>query len=621
MKRTWLLMVMVGLLASSAMAEKIKIEKLDDLPRHTYKIDQKIVDFLKDDAAIKKLATEVKANILADLETYDITDKSTLQGMYGDLGSIAIIEGDWARYLELVNKRIEIEDKEAAKHTTALVGRVIATAQLKGQENYDANLDKELRGMLANMPYEVVANNVKAQKGSAEMVAEALVIGGLEASLQPQLDKSNGEMTQDNATSLLSPFFALRYYIPKKEIFAAAFTDYINANAVEKPDIWADRNFDLEKGKKHKPVVLAVWDSGVDWNIFTPLGQMWTNEKEIPGNNKDDDNNGFVDDVHGVAFDLHSNKVTSLLFPIGNYEMKADEDQMRRWMKGLGDVQSAIESDEATEIKKHIASLKQDEVQAFIESIGLYGNYCHGTHVAGIAAAGNPYCRILAARLTFDHRMIPEKPTVEQAIKDAAALTETIEYFKTNNVRAVNMSWGGSLRGIEDALEQHNEGATPEARKELARKIYTIGDTAFKNAIVNAPNILFITSAGNSNTDNEFAEFYPSSYDLPNIISIGAVDQAGEETSFTSFGKVDVYGNGFEVMSYVPGGTQMKLNGTSMSSPQVLNLAGKLLTVKPDLTASQLRELIINGADDQKAGDRSVKLMNPKKSLELLERS
>jgi len=301
--------------------------------------------------------------------------------------------------------------------------------------------------------------------------------------------------------------------------------------------------------------------------------------------------------------------------------MIADEDQMRRWMKGLGDMQSNVASEEATQLKKHMSTLKQDEVQPFFEAIGLYGNYCHGTHVAGIAAAGNPYARLMAARLTFDHHIIPELPTVEQAIKDAAALTETIEYFKKNGVRAVNMSWGGSLRGIEDALETHNAGDSPEARKELARTIYTIGDTAFKAAILNAPDILFITSAGNSNADVTFEEFYPSSYNLPNIISIGAVDQAGEETSFTSFGKVDVYGNGFEVLSYVPGGTQMKLNGTSMSSPQVLNLVGKLLATKPDLTASQLRELIIKGADEQKAGDRTVKLMNPKKSLELVQGS
>ena len=91
-----------------------------------------------------------------------------------------------------------------------------------------------------------------------------------------------------------------------------------------------------------------------------------------------------------------------------------------------------------------------------------------------------------------------------------------------------------------------------------------------------------VTSAGNSDNDIQFDEFYPSSYDYPNLLTVGAVDLAGDETSFTSLGKVDVYGNGFEVDSYVPGGNRIPFNGTSMSSPQVVNLAGKLLAPDSD---------------------------------------
>ncbi|HUU02267.1 MAG TPA: S8 family serine peptidase [Myxococcota bacterium] len=225
---------------------------------------------------------------------------------------------------------------------------------------------------------------------------------------------------------------------------------------------------------------------------------------------------------------------------------------------------------------------------------------------------------MLAARLTFDYHMIPELPTIEQAEKDVRAADETIDYFKKNGVRVVNMSWGGSLRSVEDALEQHNAGGTPEERKALARKIYNIMHKGLFDAIKNAPDILFITSAGNANSDVVFEEFFPSSFDLPNMLSVGAVDQAGDETSFTSFGKVDIYGNGFEVMSYVPGGDELKLSGTSMSSPEVTNLAGKLLAKKPNLTVAQLRHLILDSADKKQAGERTVKLMNPKRSMEML---
>ena len=116
----------------------------------------------------------------------------------------------------------------------------------------------------------------------------------------------------------------------------------------------------------------------------------------------------------------------------------------------------------------------------------------------------------------------------------------------------------------------------------------------------------------------KFDEFYPSSYEFPNILSVGAVDSAGDETSFTSLGKVDVYANGFEVESYVPGGDRLRFSGTSMSSPQVTNLASTLLALAPDLSVAELRQLIIDGADEKQLTSRVIRLMNPAASVELL---
>ena len=343
---------------------------------------------------------------------------------------------------------------------------------------------------------------------------------------------------------------------------------------------------------------------------------MWSNAAEIPDNGLDDDNNGFVDDVHGIAWSLHNDKETSLLFPVGDFPR--DELLLQQQRKGLGDISSSIDSEEAAALRKTLSQLQQDQVKDFIESISIYGNYAHGTHVAGIALEGNPFARLLVARMTFGHEMIPEEPTVAQAQKDAEAIRDTINYFRANGVRAVNMSWGGSLRGIEDALEAHNAGGTAEQRKQLAREIYTIGDSALREGIAGATDILFITSSGNSDNDVTFDEFYPSSYDYPNIMSVGAVDEEGNETSFTSLGKVEIYANGFEVESYVPGGNRIKFSGTSQASPQILNLAGKLLALRPQLTIAELRALILDGADSKQLESREILLMNPQRSVELL---
>lgn len=51
-----------------------------------------------------------------------------------------------------------------------------------------------------------------------------------------------------------------------------------------------------------KTIVVAVIDGGVDINHKDLEGKIWVNEGEIPNNNVDDDNNGFIDDVHGWNF-------------------------------------------------------------------------------------------------------------------------------------------------------------------------------------------------------------------------------------------------------------------------------------------------------------------------------
>ncbi len=59
---------------------------------------------------------------------------------------------------------------------------------------------------------------------------------------------------------------------------------------------------EIIKGRSGKSVVVAVIDSGIDNKRQDLDDVIWTNSKEIPNNNKDDDNNGYVDDIHGWNF-------------------------------------------------------------------------------------------------------------------------------------------------------------------------------------------------------------------------------------------------------------------------------------------------------------------------------
>ena len=148
--------------------------------------------------------------------------------------------------------------------------------------------------------------------------------------------------------------------------------------------------------------------------------------------------------------------------------------------------------------------------------------------------------------------------------------------------------------------------------------MFNVGRDALTEAMANAPEVLFVVAAGNSDNDAAFDELIPSGINLPNILTVGAVDQAGEETSFSTFGtNVDVHANGFEVESKLPGGEAMKYSGTSMAAPNVANLAAKLLAVAPELDVAQLTSLIMLGAD--RSEDGRIRLINPKRSFMLLD--
>jgi subtilisin family serine protease len=283
--------------------------------------------------------------------------------------------------------------------------------------------------------------------------------------------------------------------------------------------------------------------------------------------------------------------------------------------KGFSDLQSNIDSPESAEVKRFLSTLAPEQYKSAVEEIGLAGNYQHGTHVAGIALAGNPGARLVVARIEFGHTLKPDPcPSRELALRDAAAAQAYVDFLKQTGVRVVNMSWGGDVNAIENDLEQCGIGKTPEERKAIAREYFDIQKNALTKAFASAPNIRFVTAAGNSNNDASFIESIPSGIVLPNLLTVGAVDRAGDEAPFTSYGPtVKVHANGYQVESYLPGGSRVALSGTSMASPQVANLAAKLLAVNPKLTPVELIKIIESTAERSADGRRN--LINPMQAL------
>jgi subtilisin family serine protease len=598
-----------GSAPTAVAAAKIPITKLADLPPHSYKIPDKPSALLTNKAAILDLANAVEKDMKADLEKYDIQDQTATRRMYGTLLTIAMLKEDSPAARQLVATVRDLQEKPAQKLTSGLLAEAIMKTRESGAADPHATLRSNLEQSLKALPYQEVQEVLKSNKGSFEVTSLNLVQGSIQASVDPAF--KNGTISQDLASGLVQAGYLVADILPFKDDIVAAYTSVLDANKAEqKADIWAARDVTLEASKL-SPVVVGIWDSGVDVALYP--NQLWTNAKEIAGNHKDDDKNGFVDDVNGIAWTLHSDPETPLLFDID--KAVGNKDQYKGDLKGFEDLQANLDTPEATAIKKKLAGLTKEQVKPLLEGLTAYSQYAHGTHVAGIAARGNPAARLLPCRITFDYHVVPEKPTVEQAVKDGDAMVKSVAYFKSNGVRVVNMSWGGDLKSIETALELNNAGGTPVERRALARKLYDIGYKKLYDAIKAAPNVLFVIAAGNSDNDVKFDEVMPSSFKLPNVLVAGAVDQAGEQTSFTSFGNVDVYSNGFEVDSYVPGGDRMKLSGTSMAAPNVTNLAAKLWATNPKLTVEQVKQYIVQSADEKKSGDKTIRLMNPKASM------
>lgn len=61
-------------------------------------------------------------------------------------------------------------------------------------------------------------------------------------------------------------------------------------------------NFLKKRKRKPKPIIVTVIDTGIDIHHEDLKNNIWTNPKEIPDNGIDDDNNGYIDDIHGWNF-------------------------------------------------------------------------------------------------------------------------------------------------------------------------------------------------------------------------------------------------------------------------------------------------------------------------------
>ena len=203
----------------------------------------------------------------------------------------------------------------------------------------------------------------------------------------------------------------------------------------------------------------------------------------------------------------------------------------------------------------------------------------HGTHVAGIIGADRTNAAGIMG-IAPDVRLMSVRavPDGDERDKDVA---NAIRFAADHGASIINMSFGKYYSPQRPAVE--------EAIRYAAGK-----------------GVLLIHSAGNENNDLDKTLQYPApvfsnGQRIANLITVGASSRdndAGLAADFSNFGKiqVDVFAPGNQIYSTLPGGRYGNLSGTSMAAPVVTGIAATLKSYFPELTAADLKRIILASA-------------------------
>ena len=202
----------------------------------------------------------------------------------------------------------------------------------RSSDAYRQDVGKRMSADLEPMPFDIVQNDVRELKASNEIASEALALGYLREVLQPTVAKA-GALSSELAPVLVDARFRIVAVLPLKQTLIATYGDYLARHTVKKADIWAARNVELPAAAGYAPVAIGIWDSDTDTQLFKDR---------------------IVHDASGspavIAFDKYSNPSSGDLLPVPA-DLKVRLPTMKARAKGFSDLQSNIDSPEASEVR------------------------------------------------------------------------------------------------------------------------------------------------------------------------------------------------------------------------------------------------------------------------------
>lgn len=188
----------------------------------------------------------------------------------------------------------------------------------------------------------------------------------------------------------------------------------------------------------------------------------------------------------------------------------------------------------------------------------------HGTHCAGTVAASGQVQGVAPTT-----KVLPIKIFDEEDWTDAATIVRALRYAQRAGAKIASHSYGGIAynRAVEEM---------------------------FANT-----DMLHLVASGNYSSNNDKKKNYPSSYTLPNLISVAASDRNDKFAEFSNFGPKTVHlaAPGVEIYSTTSYGNYGSWSGTSMACPHAAGAAALVATKFSEESPRQWKKRILNSVD------------------------
>jgi subtilisin family serine protease len=203
----------------------------------------------------------------------------------------------------------------------------------------------------------------------------------------------------------------------------------------------------------------------------------------------------------------------------------------------------------------------------------------HGTHTAGtIGAVGENGLGV--AGVSPRVSLLPIKFISSSGTGTLSDAVLAIDFAVAAGARILSNSWGGEANNVSE--------------------VQILYDAVQRAA---AADVLFVAAAGNSGTNNDERPVFPAALDLPNVLSVASTNTRDQRSFFSNFGmqSVHVGAPGSNIFSTLPGNKYGPTSGTSMACPHVAGLAALVLASRPNLSAVEVKQMILDGVDPNPA--------------------